>query len=158
MTRVRTQAVKATSIWLKWKWSSLLAPAWEPQSTQVTRLSLISRPANVCTTSVPRMDRVPSSGWTGSRAVSLMRDTHGQSKQKREEGPTRPDRKKVRESLRSWELHAQFRWLILGLGFSRPDLPIHLFSSCCVYLAWVHVSHRSGQEPQALPASCTRLF
>lgn len=41
MTRVRTQAVKATSIWLKWKWSSLLAPAWEPQSTQVTRLSLM---------------------------------------------------------------------------------------------------------------------
>lgn len=74
MTPVRTRAVGVTSTWLKWKWSCLLVPAWEPQSTQVTRLSLISRPASVCTTSVPRTDRVPSSGWTGSRAASLTRD------------------------------------------------------------------------------------
>lgn len=43
-----------------------------------------SRPANVCITSVPRMDKVPSNGWTGSRAVSLMPDARSQSKQKRE--------------------------------------------------------------------------
>lgn len=39
----------------------------------------------MCITSVPRMDRAPNSGWTGSRAVSLMPDAHGQPKQKREE-------------------------------------------------------------------------
>lgn len=47
-----------------------------------------SRPASVCITSVPRMDRAPSSGWTGFRAVSLMPDAHGQHKQK-EGGSTR---------------------------------------------------------------------
>lgn len=34
-----------------------------------------SRPANVCITSVPKMGRVLSNGWTGSRTVSLMPDT-----------------------------------------------------------------------------------
>lgn len=48
-----------------------------------------SRPANVCTTSVPRMDRVPSSGWTGSRAVSPTPDARAQSS-RREEGLTLP--------------------------------------------------------------------
>lgn len=44
---------------------------------------------------------MPSSGWTGSRAVSLMPDTHGQPTQEEEEGLVLPDREKVHESLKS---------------------------------------------------------
>lgn len=157
MTRVKIQAVKATSIWLKWKWSSLLAPAWEPQSTQVTRLSLISRPANVCITSVLRMDRVPSSGWTESRAVSLMPDAHGPPNRRGKKDSCCQMGKKMLESLRSWQLPVGF-WRGKPGPEVLPGLTQPPFSSCCVYLAWVDVPHRSDQEPQALPASCTRLF
>lgn len=41
------------------------------------------------------MDRVPSSGWTGSRAASLMPDAHSQPKQKREERLMLPDTEKL---------------------------------------------------------------
>lgn len=49
-----------------------------------------SRPASECITSVPRMGRVPSSGWTGSRAASQMPEAH--VRQAREELTDLPDR------------------------------------------------------------------
>lgn len=58
--------------------SSLIPkPCTKPSFMSGSLCFLSSRPANVCITSVPRMDRVLSSGWTGSKAVSLMLDAYG---------------------------------------------------------------------------------
>lgn len=144
-----------------WDWFAHLPKAIEqacPSSVFLVFRFCSSRPANVCITSVPRMDRVPSSGWTGFRAVSLMPDVPGQPKQKREEGLKLSDRTKCmnpwgadsflfgsKESSQAWSSPAQ-------------SYPVPSLSSCYVCLAWLNASQRAGQEPQALPVSCTRLF
>lgn len=94
-----------------------------------------SRPANVCITSVPRMDRVPSSGWTESRAVSLMPDTPGRPKQKRKERLMLPNRKKCMSPRGADSFLFGSDESAQGLQFSCPVLPPPLFQQLLVYLA-----------------------
>lgn len=84
-----------------------------------------------------------------------MPDAHDPPNQKREERLMPPNRKKVHEPLRSWQLPVGFCWSNPAPELLLPSLTQFPFSSCCVYLAWVDVPHRSDQEPQALPESCT---
>lgn len=81
-----------------------------------------SRPASECITSVPRMGRVPSSGWTGSRAASRMPEAH--VRRAREELPSLTGRGRSYQGPRFCILCPLLKQLPCHTGLGRSPGPL----------------------------------